>query len=276
MITKHNISSLFEFVKNQKKSNNLGVDLISKSFVLSQHSKIADISIDKYKVVFNCKIEKKIKEIGQILLPILMLKKKFYIGQIGQSLDGKIALLNGNSHYINDKNSISYLHSLRSICDAVVVGVNTIRKDDPLLTTRAIKGPNPQRIIIDPSLKLTNKYQVFKDGMPNIIFTHSKINKKFNNTQIYKLPERNFTNLIYQNINRLGYKLVLVEGGSKTISKFLENKLLNIMQFIIAPTIIGSGINSINIEPITNLKNVIRTKNNIFKFGKEIIVSLEF
>ena len=276
MITKHNISSLFEFVKNQKKSNILGVDLINKSFVLSQHSKIADISINKYKVVFNCKIEKKIEEIGQILLPILMLKKKFYIGQIGQSLDGKIALLNGNSHYINDKNSISYLHSLRSICDAVVVGVNTIRKDDPLLTTRAIKGPNPQRIIIDPSLKLTNKYQVFKDGMPNIIFTHSKINKKFNNTQIYKLPERNFTNLIYQNINRLGYKLVLVEGGSKTISKFLENKLLNIMQFIIAPTIIGSGINSINIEPITNLKNVIRTKNNIFKFGKEIIVSLEF
>ena len=276
MITKHNISSLFEFVKNQKKSNNLGVDLINKSFVLSQHSKIADISIDKYKVVFNCKIEKKIKEIGQILLPILMLKKKFYIGQIGQSLDGKIALLNGNSHYINDKNSISYLHSLRSICDAVVVGVNTIRKDDPLLTTRAIKGSNPQRIIIDPFLKLTNKYQVFKDGMPNIIFTHSKINKKFNNTQIYKLPERNFTNLIYQNINRLGYKLVLVEGGSKTISKFLENKLLNIMQFIIAPTIIGSGINSINIEPITNLKNVIRTKNNIYKFGKEIIVSLEF
>ena len=276
MITKHNISSLFEFVKNLRKSNNLGIDLINKSFVLSQHSKIADISIDKYKVVFNCKIEKKIKEIGQILLPILMLKKKFYIGQIGQSLDGKIALLNGNSHYINDKNSISYLHSLRSICDAVVVGVNTIRKDDPLLTTRAIKGPNPQRIIIEPSLKLTNKYQVFKDGMPNIIFTHSKLNKKFNNTQIYKLPEKNFTNLIYQNINRLGYKLVLVEGGSKTISKFLENKLLHIMQFIISPTIIGSGINSINIEPITNLKNVIRTKNNIFKFGKEIIVSLEF
>ena len=276
MITKHNISSLFEFVKKQKKSNNLRVDLINKSFVLSQHSKSSDILINKNNVIFNCKIEKKINEIGQILLPILMSKKKFYIGQIGQSLDGKIALLNGNSHYINDKNSISYLHSLRSICDAVVVGVNTIRKDDPLLTTRAIKGLNPQRIIIDPSLKLTNKYQVFKDGMPNIIFTHSKINKKFNNTQIYKLPERNFTNLIYQNINKLGYKLVLVEGGSKTISKFLENKLLNIMQFIIAPTIIGSGINSINIEPITNLKNVIRTKNNIFKFGKEIIVSLEF
>ena len=276
MITKHNISSLFEFVKKQKKSNILRIDLINKSFVLSQHTKTNHIFIDKNGVNFNCKIEKQINEIAQILLPILMMKKKFYIGQIGQSLDGKIALLNGNSHYINDKNSISYLHSLRSICDAVVVGVNTIKKDNPLLTTRAIKGSNPQRIIIDPSLKLTNKYQIFKDGLSNIIFTHSNIKKNLNNTKILKLPERNFTNLIYQHINNLGFKFVLVEGGSKTISKFLENKLLDIMQFIIAPTIIGSGINSINIKPITNLKNVIRTKNKIYKFGEEMIVSLEF
>ena len=276
MITKHNISNLFEFVKKQKKSNILRIDLINKSFVLSQHTKTNHIFIDKNGVNFNCKIEKQINEIAQILLPILMVKKKFYIGQIGQSLDGKIALLNGNSHYINDKNSISYLHSLRSICDAVVVGVNTIKKDNPLLTTRAIKGSNPQRIIIDPSLKLTNKYQIFKDGLSNIIFTHSNIKKNLNNTKILKLPERNFTNLIYQHINNLGFKFVLVEGGSKTISKFLENKLLDIMQFIIAPTIIGSGINSINIKPITNLKNVIRTKNKIYKFGEEMIVSLEF
>ena len=276
MITKHNISSLFEFVKKQKKSNILRIDLINKSFVLSQHTKTNHIFIDKNGVNFNCKIEKQINEIAQILLPILMVRKKFYIGQIGQSLDGKIALLNGNSHYINDKNSISYLHSLRSICDAVVVGVNTIKKDNPLLTTRAIKGSNPQRIIIDPSLKLTNKYQIFKDGLSNIIFTHSNIKKNLNNTKILKLPERNFTNLIYQHINNLGFKFVLVEGGSKTISKFLENKLLDIMQFIIAPTIIGSGINSINIKPIANLKNVIRTKNKIYKFGEEIIVSLEF
>ena len=276
MITKHNISNLFEFVKKQKKSNILRIDLINKSFVLSQHTKTNHIFIDKNGVNFNCKIEKQINEIAQILLPILMVRKKFYIGQIGQSLDGKIALLNGNSHYINDKNSISYLHSLRSICDAVVVGVNTIKKDNPLLTTRAIKGSNPQRIIIDPSLKLTNKYQIFKDGLSNIIFTHSNIKKNLNNTKILKLPERNFTNLIYQHINNLGFKFVLVEGGSKTISKFLENKLLDIMQFIIAPTIIGSGINSINIKPITNLKNVIRTKNKIFKFGEEMIVSLEF
>ena len=65
MITKHNISLLFEFVKKQKKSNILRIDLINKSFVLSQHSKNDKILIDKIGVNFNCKIEKKIKEIAQ-------------------------------------------------------------------------------------------------------------------------------------------------------------------------------------------------------------------
>ena len=92
-----------------------------------------------------------------------MIKKKFYIGQIGQSLDGKIALLNGNSHYINDKNSISYLHSLRSVCDAVIVGVNTIKKDNPLLTTRKIKGNNPKRIIIDPNNRMPKESNLHND-----------------------------------------------------------------------------------------------------------------
>ena len=74
----------------------------------------------------------------------------------------------------------------------------------------------------------------------------------------------------------MGGSITQMNGYRPMVSKFLENKLLDIMQFIIAPTIIGSGINSINIKPITNLKKVIRTKNKIYKFGEEMIVSLEF
>ena len=68
---------------------------------------------------------------------------------------------------------------MRSISDGVLVGVNTIIKDNPLLTTRKIKGPNPIRLIIDPTLKLTNKYKIFKDNNKNIIFTNSSKEKKF-------------------------------------------------------------------------------------------------
>ena len=85
MITKHNISSLFEFVKKQKKSNILRIDLINKSFVLSQHSKTNHILIDKNGVNFNCKIEKKINEIAQILFPILMIKKNSILVKLGKA-----------------------------------------------------------------------------------------------------------------------------------------------------------------------------------------------
>ena len=57
---------------------------------------------------------------------------------------------------------------------------------------------------------------------------------------------------------------------------FIEHKFLNYMQFIISPTVIGSGIDSMKLKPISNLKNAIRTKNTINRLGKEIIVTLDF
>ena len=157
-----------------------------------------------------------------------------------------------------------------------MVGVNTIIKDNPLLTTRNMKGSSPMRIIIDPSLKLTNRLNIFKDGNKNIVFTQKVSNKKLNNTTIYKLPKKNFTKLIYQKIKDLNFNYILVEGGATTISKFLEQELLDIMQFIIAPIIIGSGIDSVKLKSISNLKYALRPKSILYKLGDEMIASLEF
>ena len=210
----------------------------------------------------------------EIIIPLLTKNDNFLIGQIGQSLDGKIALNNGNSHYINEKESILYLHCLRAVCDGVLVGVNTVIKDNPLLTTRKIKGSSPVRLIIDPSLKLSNKYKIFKDDNQNIIFTNSNKQKKINNTLIVKFPKKNFTNNIFKYLKKTSFKNILVEGGPTTLSNFIEMKLLNYMQFIISPTLIGSGIDSLKLKPITNLKNAIRVENKISKLGKEIVMTL--
>jgi riboflavin-specific deaminase-like protein len=222
------------------------------------------------------KIDIILKQCCEIIIPLLLNNNSNFIGQIGQSLDGKIALNNGNSHYINEKESITYLHCLRSISDGVLVGVNTIIKDDPFLTTRKIKGLNPIRLIIDPSLKLTNKYNIFKDNNKNIIFTNSSKEKKLNNSTIIKFPKKNFTLSIFKYLRKTSLKTILIEGGPITLSHFIENKFLNYMQFIISPTVIGSGIDSIKLKPISNLKNAIRTKNTINRLGKEIIVTLDF
>ena len=276
MISHQNISNLFDFIKNNKNLRNIGLNITKKGLQKAKNNLKSDIVIKNNSIIFNVKINSILRESCEILLPIIQKKDRNFIGQIGQSLDAKIALNNGNSHYINQKESITYLHCLRSISDGVLVGVNTIIKDNPLLTTRKIKGQNPIRLVIDPSLKLTNKYKIFKDKNTNIVFTNSNKKKNLNNTIIVKLPKKNFTLGIYKFLKKSSLKYILIEGGPTTLSYFIELKLINYLQFIISPTLIGSGIDSVKLKPITNLNKAIRRPSNFAKLGKEIVATLDF
>ena len=276
MINSNNIAVLLNYIKKNKKISNLSLNITRNSISITKVKKNADLIISNKDIIINKNIDLILRQSCEIIIPLLLKNNNNFIGQIGQSLDGKIALNNGSSHYINEKESITYLHCLRSISDGVLVGVNTIIKDNPLLTTRKIKGPNPIRLIIDPTLKLTNKYKIFKDDNKNIIFTNSSKEKKFINTTIVKFPKKNFTQNIYDYLEKTSLQTILIEGGPTTLSHFIELNLLNYMQFIISPTIIGSGIDSVRLKPISDLKNALRAKNTICKLGKEIIVTLDF
>ena len=273
MITSKNIGILLDFIKNSKKNSDLYL-LVKKNSISLSSKRKSNFYIKNNNLESKINISKFYQSILNILLPILRKNKKLVIAQIGQSIDGRIALNNGNSHYINNPKSIIYLHCLRSISDAIIVGSNTIKKDDPLLTTRKIKGTNPKRIIIDGSLSLNNKYKIFNDGNENIIFTKSNKNIKLNNSTIIRLKEKNFTKNLITQIKKLKYKNILVEGGSKTISELINNKYIDILQFMIAPILIGSGVNSLNLKEISNLNKAIRPKHNFNELENEIIVNL--
>ena len=273
MITSKNIGILLDFIKNSKKNSDLYL-LVKKNSISLSSKRKSNFYIKNNNLESKINISKFYQSILNILLPILRRNKKLVIAQIGQSIDGRIALNNGNSHYINNPKSIIYLHCLRSISDAIIVGSNTIKKDDPLLTTRKIKGTNPKRIIIDGSLSLNNKYKIFNDGNENIIFTKSNKNIRLNNSTIIRLKEKNFTKNLITQIKKLKYKNILVEGGSKTISELINNKYIDILQFMIAPILIGSGINSLNLKEISNLNKAIRPKHNFNELENEIIVNL--
>ena len=273
MITSKNIGILLDFIKNSKKNSDLYL-LVKKNSISLSSKRKSNFYIKNNNLESKINISKFYQSILNILLPILRKNKKLVIAQIGQSIDGRIALNNGNSHYINNPKSIIYLHCLRSISDAIIVGSNTIKKDDPLLTTRKIKGTNPKRIIIDGSLSLNNKYKIFNDGNENIIFTKSNKNIRLNNSTIIRLKEKNFTKNYITQIKKLKYKNILVEGGSKTISELINNKYIDILQFMIAPILIGSGINSLNLKEISNLNKAIRPKYNFNELENEIIVNL--
>ena len=273
MITSKNIGILLDFIKNSKKNSDLYL-LVKKNSISLSSKRKSNFYIKNNNLESKINISKYYQSILNILLPILRKNKKLVIAQIGQSIDGRIALNNGNSHYINNPKSIIYLHCLRSISDAIIVGSNTIKKDDPLLTTRKIKGTNPKRIIIDGSLSLNNKYKIFNDGNENIIFTKSDKNIRLNNSTIIRLKEKNFTKNFITQIKKLKYKNILIEGGSKTISELINNKYIDILQFMIAPILIGSGINSLNLKEISNLNKAIRPKHNFNELENEIIVNL--
>src|ERR1044072_3076285 len=72
------------------------------------------------------------------------------VGQIGQSIDGRIATVTGHSKYINGPAGLAHLHRLRALVDAVLVGIGTAVADDPLLTVRRCAGPSPARIVLHP------------------------------------------------------------------------------------------------------------------------------
>lgn len=102
-------------------------------------------------------------ELEELLRPLAD-RARFVIGQLGQSLDGRIATESGHSHYINGREDIQRLHHLRALVDAVVVGAGTVAADDPRLTVRHAEGTNPVRVVLDPRGGLDPGRAVFTDG----------------------------------------------------------------------------------------------------------------
>src|SRR5438874_9364585 len=94
------------------------------------------------------------------------------VGQIGQSLDGRIATESGHSKYINGPAGLLHLHRLRALVDIVVVGVGTALADNPQLTVRQVAGPQPARAVIDPRGRLGANAKLFADdGVRRLFIT---------------------------------------------------------------------------------------------------------
>jgi diaminohydroxyphosphoribosylaminopyrimidine deaminase / 5-amino-6-(5-phosphoribosylamino)uracil reductase len=198
------------------------------------------------------------------------------VGQIGQSLDGRVATNSGHSHYINGPAGLAHLHRLRAIVDAVVVGVGTALADDPQLTVRRVVGPNPARVVIDPGARLQAGAKMFaRDGVRCMMMTVQDAQPRLPaEIEIVRLPSsqrRIAPDAILAALDERGLRRVLIEGGAETVSRFLAAGCLDRLHVVVAPVIIGTGRPSFNLPPIERMHEALRAPMKIHRLDDEVL-----
>ena len=220
-----------------------------------------------------------LKILMESYLQIILNKSKFpYVfGHLAQTLDGYIATESGESRYISSIDNLEHLHMLRAISDVILVGSNTVKFDNPKLTTRLVKGPNPMRVVIDKNDIIKNSCNLLKnkDGRGfKIVSDKLKANSKNIFTLPLKKDEFRITDIISL-LESLGNKIIFIEGGGNIISHFYRKKFLNRIHLCISPILIGRGINSFIIDKDIKINEAKIRKISYIKMGKDILCNIQ-
>ena len=198
------------------------------------------------------------------------------IAQIGQSLDGRIATVSGHSKYINGPAGLAHLHRLRSLVDAVVIGVGTALADDPQLTVRRVAGPHPARIVLDPNGQLPASAKVFvNDGVRRLLVTAEGTQCALpSGVEILGLPAaggRIAPPAILAALAERGLRRILIEGGADTVSCFLAAGCLDRLHVMVAPIILGSGRASFTLSPVERADQALRAPMRTYRLDDEVL-----
>jgi riboflavin-specific deaminase-like protein len=198
------------------------------------------------------------------------------VGQIGQSLDGRVATESGHSHYINGPAGLAHLHRLRALVDAVVIGVGTALADDPQLTVRRVTGPQPARVVIDPAGRLPAGARLFApDGTRRVVIAGAGVRPPLpSDIEILNLPKNEGIiepAEILRALAAYGFRRLLIEGGANTVSRFLAAGCLDRLHVVVAPIILGSGRASFVLPPIARADQALRPQVRVHKLDDELL-----
>ncbi len=173
----------------------------------------------------------------------------FVILKMAQSLDGKIASRTGNSRWISGPAARLWVHHLRSKIDAVLIGKNTLLRDDPRLTARNGKiTRSPWRIILDPRGESSVSARIFKQSGPVILACSEhwlrRAVKKYAGQGVTILPLKERTGKLdlrqlLKFLGSMGITSLLVEGGGELAGSLIEQGLVDQVKWILAPKIVG-------------------------------------
>lgn len=207
----------------------------------------------------------------------------FVILKSAMSIDGKIATRTGDSKWITNEETRHHVHKLRGMVDAILVGVNTVIKDDPQLTARIPGGRNPKRIIVDSHLRIPKNAKVLDKQAETIIATTSRVPmsnmKEIENrgAKILVVTEREGKVDLRSLMRELGKEeitSVLIEGGGEVNASALASGIVDKVLFFISPQIVGGkeAVDVVGGKGIDSLKDSIKIlKYEITGIGDDLL-----
>ena len=204
--------------------------------------------------------------------------------KLATSLDGKIALANGQSEWITGEKARAEGRRLRARHDAIAVGANTAVLDNPQLTSRILGEPDPHRVIFDSRIRLSLNSNIALTAKQNrvTLFCEAGYHES---EKVYKLEElgvrvlhigSNETGLDVLDalniLHNLQYKSLLLEGGGTLTASFLKANVIDIIEWFRAPLILGgdgrSGIGELGLTDLNMAQRFNRI--NILDLGDDI------
>lgn len=167
-------------------------------------------------------------------------KRPYIILKWAESTDGFIApFKQKEAFWMTSKASKRLVHQWRSEEMGILVGTNTVVKDNPSLTVREVEGNNPIRLVLDRSLRLSKDSAVFDQEAETFIFTESAKEKHHLATNFNNLAES-----MCHSLHQLGVQSLIVEGGTQTLQTFIESDLWDEARVFVAPKTLSNGIKS--------------------------------
>jgi diaminohydroxyphosphoribosylaminopyrimidine deaminase / 5-amino-6-(5-phosphoribosylamino)uracil reductase len=192
------------------------------------------------------------KQMNKAFFKFIQSKKPYVIMKTAMTADGKIATVKNESKWISNEHSRQYVHHMRHQMMAIMVGINTIKHDDPMLTSR-LSNQNvkqPIRIILDTKLEIDEQTKVIKTAkeIPTILFTTEQNQKDKINQLTNKGVQVFHTKTAYDEVDlndvmtilgQLNISSVLLEGGSNVNFSALRDGIVDEVYCFIAPKIFG-------------------------------------
>jgi len=234
-------------------------------------------------------LEKECIELNKFFFKFVANKLPYVTLKAAQTLDGMVADKNNYSEWISSSESRKYVHWLRARYDAVLIGSETARTDNPKLTVRMIEGRNPYRVVLDSNLKLKSDLNLFKINSDNktIVITSEWSKSKLKKINLIEklgvkilfaksdIQGRMQLKSVLKELSKLQIISIMVEGGSKIYSSFIKQNLFDDIYLFVSPKILGSGLKTFSEFKSKNLGdaaklNVRRTQ----KIGDDLLIEL--